>query len=435
MHFKDTTTIFFKSNNIISKVPWKSDIHHYGLTFHFNISNSPKCDDVVSNSPECNDVISNNFKCDAIISNNFKCDAIISNSPKYDDVVSNSFKYDDVVSNSFKCDDVVSNSPKCDAIIENSSNSNNKYIKIGSNQCYNYKFKLNTENVTNLIFEYFYNNVIRYDILYDTSTIDYLISVNLDASSYLKIHIGESNRGIVNIYNIKRYESDNLCTFRSDRHGRHGRHGTYDKIYIINLEHRKDRKDSVIKQLEKEGITNYEFINAVNGTDSAISKMFKNIRKNGSKIGTHGHLGCLLSHKKVLLKAKEDNVEQFMILEDDVILKDGFINRLNSILLPDWECIYLSAPLEEKKLFFNGWAKHSKYCTTHAMIIKASIIDYLLELLKNCDDYIDRIYSHTLQKYKKTYLLDDIVLTSDANDTNTSRKNKKFLYMVRNYNP
>ena len=426
MHFKDTTTIFFKSNNIISKVPWKSDIHHYGLTFHFNISNSPKCD-VVSNDAECNDVISNSPKCN-VISNAPECNDVISNSPKCN-VISNASECNDVISNSFKCDDVVSNSFKCDGIIENSSNSNNKYIKIGSNQCYNYKFKLNTENVTNLIFEYFYNNVSRYDILYDTSTIDYLISVNLDASSYLKIYIGESNRGIVNIYNIKRYESDNLGTFR------HSRHGTYDKIYIINLEHRKDRKDSVIKQLEKEGITNYEFINAVNGTDSAISKMFKNIRKNGSKIGTPGHLGCLLSHKKVLLKAKEDNVEQFMILEDDVILKDGFMNRLNSILLPDWECIYLSAPLEEKKLFFNGWAKHSKYCTTHAMIIKASIIDYLLELLKNCDDYIDRIYSHTLQKHKKTYLLDDIVLTSDANDTNTSRKNKKFLYMIKNYNP
>jgi len=67
------------------------------------------------------------------------------------------------------------------------------------------------------------------------------------------------------------------------------------------------------------------------------------------------------------------------------------------------------------------------------MIIKASIIDYLLDLLKDCDDYIDRIYSHTLQKHKKTYLLDDIVLTNDGNDTNTSRKNKKFLYMIKNY--
>ena len=339
MHFKDTTTTFKKSKEIISKVPWKSDIYHSGLTFEMN-------------------------------------------------------EHED------------------------------KYIKIGSkhNYSYNYKFKLNTENITNLIFEYFYNNAINNVILHDTSTIDYLISVKLDANSYLKIYTPYGTKGCVSIYDIKHYE----CT--------EVRSGTYDKIYIINLEHRTDRKDNVIKQLKKEGITNYEFVNAVNGTDSTILKLFKKIRKNSSKIGTPGHLGCLLSHRKVLLKAKEDNVNQFMILEDDVILKDGFMDRLNDVVLPEWECIYLSAPLEEKKLFFNGWARHSKYCTTHAMIIKASIIDYLLDLLKDCDDYIDRIYSHTLQKHKKTYLLDDIVLTSDANDTNTSRKNKKFLYMIKNYN-
>jgi hypothetical protein len=318
MHFKDTTTTFKKSKDIISKVPWKSDIYYSGLTFELN-------------------------------------------------------------------------------------ERENKCIKIGSNHNYNYKFKLNTDNITNLIFEYFYNNAINHVILHDTSIVDYLISVKLDANSYLKIHTpyggcggcdgcgGCGDKSIVSIYDIKRYECADVTL------------GAYDKIYIINLEHRTDRKDSVIKQLKKEGITNYEFINAVNGDDSAVLKMFNKIRKNSSKIGTPGHLGCLLSHKKVLLKAKEDNVKQFMILEDDIILKDGFMDRLNSISLPDWECIYLSAPLEEKKLFFNSWAKHSKYCTTHAMIIKASIIDYLLDLLKNCDDYIDRIYPHTLQKHKKTY--------------------------------
>jgi len=350
MHFKDTISTINKSKEIISKVPWKNDIRHSGLTFELN-------------------------------------------------------------------------------------EREDKYIKIGSNHNYNYKFKLNTDNITNLIFEYFYNNVSKQNILHDTSIVDYLISVNLDANSHLKIYTPyEPNaKGIVNIYDIHRNKCDinrNECNIN---HNEEISEGAYDKIYIINLEHRTDRKEAVIKQLEKEGMMNYEFVNAVNGTDSAILKKFKKIRKNGSKIGTPGHLGCLLSHKKVLLKAKEDNVKQFMILEDDVILKDGFINRLNSISLPDWECIYLSAPLEEKKLFFNGWAKHSKFCTTHAMIIKASIIDYLLDLLKDCDDYIDRIYSHTLQKHKKTYLLDDIVLTNDGNDTNTSRKNKKFLYMIKNY--
>ena len=323
-----------------------------------------------------------------------------------------------------------------DTIIDNNKDicvEYSKYIKIQSRTYSNNKFKLNTNNVDILKIEYFYNGIIHNNIITDSSHVDYLFSFILDVNDYLKISMiydsanninnHSANNHSINIYNIKKDDNNVLNNGI-----------VFDKIYIINLEHRKDRKDSVIKQLEKEGITNYEFITAINGNDDEISNLFKNIRKNGSKIGTPGHLGCLLSHKKVLMKAKEDNVNSFMILEDDIILKDGFINRLNSILLPDWECIYLSAPLEEKKLFFNGWAKHYKYCTTHAMVIKASLIDYLLQLLENNDDYIDRIYSYTLQKHKKTYLLNDIVLTSDANDTNTSRKNKKFLYMIKNYN-
>ena len=321
-----------------------------------------------------------------------------------------------------------------------------KYIKIQSRTYSNNKFKLNTNNVDILKIEYFYNGIVHNNIITDSSCVDYLFSFILDINDYLKISMiydstdstNSTNNHSINIYNIKKDDNivlNNIVLNNIVLNNNVLNNGiVFDKIYIINLEHRKDRKDSVIKQLEKEGITNYEFITAINGNDDEISNLFKNIRKNGSKIGTPGHLGCLLSHKKVLMKAKEDNINSFMILEDDIILKDGFINRLNSILLPDWECIYLSAPLEEKKMFFNGWAKHYKYCTTHAMIIKASLIDYLLQLLENNDDYIDRIYSYTLQKHKKTYLLNDIVLTSDANDTNTSRKNKKFLYMIKNYN-
>jgi GR25 family glycosyltransferase involved in LPS biosynthesis len=323
-----------------------------------------------------------------------------------------------------------------DAITNNKDVECSKYVKIQSRTYSNNKFKLNTNNVDILKIEYFYNGITHNNIITDSSHVDYLFSFILDVNDYLKISMIYDSTNNINNHNTNNINnhSINIYNIKKDDNTIVNNETVFDKIYIINLEHRKDRKDSVIKQLEKENITNYEFITAVNGNDDEIINLFKNIRKNGSKIGTLGHLGCLLSHKKVLMKAKEDNVNSFMILEDDIILKDGFINRLNSICIPDWECIYLSAPLEEKKMFLNGWAKHYKYCTTHAMIIKASIIDYLLQLLENNDDYIDRIYSYTLQKHKKTYLLNDIVLTSDVNDTNTSRKNKKFLYMIKNYN-
>lgn len=36
-----------------------------------------------------------------------------------------------------------------------------------------------------------------------------------------------------------------------------------DKIFIINLKHRKDRKIHIIKELYRVGASNYEFFNAV----------------------------------------------------------------------------------------------------------------------------------------------------------------------------
>ena len=53
-------------------------------------------------------------------------------------------------------------------------------------------------------------------------------------------------------------------------------------------------------------------------------------------------------------------------------------------------------------------------------------------LIEKCDDYIDVKYSHTLQKYKNTYLLNDVVLTENES-TDTSNKNEKVMYMTNNF--
>ena len=35
-----------------------------------------------------------------------------------------------------------------------------------------------------------------------------------------------------------------------------------DKIFVINLEHRTDRKKQIVEELEKQNITNYEIFKA-----------------------------------------------------------------------------------------------------------------------------------------------------------------------------
>lgn len=70
-----------------------------------------------------------------------------------------------------------------------------------------------------------------------------------------------------------------------------------ENVYYINLEHRKDRKESIEKQLNKLG-WKYTRFNAVQHPNGAI--------------------GCTLSHIKLLEMAIEKNLDYIVILEDDI---------------------------------------------------------------------------------------------------------------------
>ena len=283
----------------------------------------------------------------------------------------------------------------------------------------NIKFKLNTVNISKIVTRYEGFN----KVIYDTDKVDYLFSFTVSEEKKFKIKIPYmTSESKIYIYDIEVTRLKQMYPI------------TWDKIYIINLKRREDRKKQVLEQLTKHDIKDYEFVEAVDGQDPDIQKIYRRLREKSSPtdIGAVGHFGCLLSHEKVYKKALKDKVNSFMVLEDDIILKDNFLERINKIQVPDWECIYLGAPLEQKKLFYNGWVKHNKFSTTHGMIIKSSIIKYLLETIGEYDDYIDVKYSHTLQKDKKTYLLNDVLLTENES-TDTSKKNEKFIYMTNNF--
>jgi glycosyl transferase, family 25 len=77
------------------------------------------------------------------------------------------------------------------------------------------------------------------------------------------------------------------------------------KIYLINLDHRKDRLIESKKEFEKLNLP-FERFNAIKNEN--------------------GHLGCTLSHLKILKMAKEKNLDYVMVCEDDV---EFHVNRNN----------------------------------------------------------------------------------------------------------
>ena len=94
----------------------------------------------------------------------------------------------------------------------------------------------------------------------------------------------------------------------------------FDRIFIINLPQHKKRRKVTERRLKEQNITNYEFIEGVDGKeleDGEISRY---------------ELGCLLSHKKVVNKSKQQKYKKILVFEDDIVFHREF-KKLVSILL------------------------------------------------------------------------------------------------------
>lgn len=116
----------------------------------------------------------------------------------------------------------------------------------------------------------------------------------------------------------------------------------FDGIYVINLDRRLDRKESMTRKLEQFGIS-AEFFRAYDGQ---LLKPF--VDPNILVRRTPGYLACLLSHIEVIKNSYAKGMESILILEDDAIFHKNFsqefeksINQLVWQNKNDWDLFYL----------------------------------------------------------------------------------------------
>ena len=111
------------------------------------------------------------------------------------------------------------------------------------------------------------------------------------------------------------------------------------RVFVINLERSVARRASIQKQLDTQGV-DFEFIKAVDGatlTDEYLKTAlnFEEIAKR-PYLKRKGAYGCALSHYAIYSKIVAENIPYAIILEDDVILENGFksiIDKISSKLL------------------------------------------------------------------------------------------------------
>jgi GR25 family glycosyltransferase involved in LPS biosynthesis len=130
---------------------------------------------------------------------------------------------------------------------------------------------------------------------------------------------------------------------------------TSKSIKIVNLKHREDRKKDAINTLEKAGFSDidYEFIDAVYGKDLTISptrelyKLFE-----GNDFGNRcGFIGCALSHYGLWLELlKDETNEYYIIMEDDVILCNGYKKQISGI----------ESNFKDKDILYHGYTMFKK---------------------------------------------------------------------------
>lgn len=205
---------------------------------------------------------------------------------------------------------------------------------------------------------------------------------------------------------------------------------SWDKIFVINLPRRPDRKKQMEEFFESTNIgsSQYEFIEAFDGNNTDIQTLYNEKKKSNpsNPIITPGHFACLLSHLKAIELAKSRGYNQVMILEDDVSTTEPeLVAKLNSIQLPQFDLLYLGGIMSKKKYFSTNWAfsGETNIMGAYGYILSSELFDIILKELYNLDEYIDFYYLKNIQSQYKTIILNDIIKT-DIASSDTSYKSR-----------
>ena len=189
-----------------------------------------------------------------------------------------------------------------------------------------------------------------------------------------------------------------------------------DKIFIINLENRIDRKAQSIGEMRKQGISEdeYEFFKAIRPSledvfswnadycghvqkDVSVSKF------DGYRIG---QMGCLRSHVEVCKLALSRGYKNVLILEDDVEFTDS-INKLKPYskqVNDDYDMLYLAGShLGTQEWVGTNIKRVVGTLTAGAYCINERTMRYIVDNIPSYNKEIDVFYAEQLQPRFKCF--------------------------------
>jgi GR25 family glycosyltransferase involved in LPS biosynthesis len=161
----------------------------------------------------------------------------------------------------------------------------------------------------------------------------------------------------------------------------------FAEIHCINLDRRPDRWEESIKEFDKHRLTVKRY-KAFDGKELPLVPGL-----------TPGNIGATYSHRGIIQKAKDNNYDNILILEDDV----EFHNDLNSLFseyikeVPnDWDIIFFGG----NHCLNNGYYMHDPIIpiTEHVYRVIRSFANHCYAVKNTCYDKLIEVLSSTESK-------------------------------------
>ncbi len=185
----------------------------------------------------------------------------------------------------------------------------------------------------------------------------------------------------------------------------------FNNVFLINLKNRPDKLNDSTILLNKYNIKFNVFV-GINGNSYNHNNISKKYHQKLLRLNP-GVLGCLLSHINIIQYAKENNLENILIFEDDIDFSENFLEILNCAIkdLPkDWDMFYLGGnpKIGQNTKISNHIYKSTAINATHSYMINHTIYDLIL----NANEYdyaIDTLYHMKIHKNVNTYIINPTI--------------------------
>ncbi len=167
-----------------------------------------------------------------------------------------------------------------------------------------------------------------------------------------------------------------------------------DDVQVISLMRSKKRRELLRSAFDNVNTANYSISDAVDGKNLDLEKMKRNgeivVRSGGPNRGrflTHGHAGCILSHRAIWKLHLKSDHETVLVCEDDITWQHDSIAQLSSFFsqMDLWDMVYLHShfSVEERpreRISENCYRANNEHGGTLCYAINRPVAEYLLKI-------------------------------------------------------